>query len=145
MPVAEDMDFESFDNLDDMDWSELEADLTQEEKQAKQKTAKQAKKAQAGAGRAGTGGGSQVEIGYLLDVSLEVSVEVGKTTTYISNILEWDRGSIIELEKLVGESLNIMINQKPVAKGEVVVVNEKFAVKIIEILDPKDRLNFLDM
>ena len=74
---------------------------------------------------------------------MQATVEVGKTHTLISSVLAWDHGSIIELEKLVGEPLNLLINGKPVAKGEVVVLNEKFALKIIEVLDPKDRLNYL--
>ena len=148
--MAEDMEFDSFENLDDLDWSELEKDI-QEEGQSEQAggntdfgageitPARQS----TSAGLIGSGSTQQVEIGYLLDVNLQVSVEIGKTLTYISNVLSWDSGSIIELDKLVGEPLDLLINNKPVAKGEVVVVNEKFALKIVEILDPKDRLNYL--
>ncbi len=148
--MADDMNFESFDNLDDLDWSELEKDV-QEEAPAAETAAPPSEEAaaaaapapQASAGQIGTGSTDQVEIGYLMDVSLQVTVEIGKTLPYISTVLGWDRGSIIELDKLVGEPLSLLINGKQVAKGEVVVVNEKFAVKIIEILDPKDRLNYL--
>ncbi len=156
--MADDMNFESFDNLDDLDWSELEKDL-QEEGPAAAAEAAPAPPGEAApdavpaaapvglaaamAGRVGTGSTSQLEIGYLLDVNLQVTVEVGKTFSYINNVLGWDRGSIIELDKLVGEPLSMLVNGKQVARGEVVVVNEKFAVKITEILDPKDRLNYL--
>ncbi len=149
--MADDMNFESFDNLDDLDWSELEKDLQEEGSAPAEAEASAGEGAPAGApapsatdaGRVGTGSTNQLEIGYLLDVNLQVTVEVGKTFSYISNVLAWDRGSIIELDKLVGEPLRLLVNNKPVAKGEVVVVNEKFAVKITEILDPKDRMNYL--
>ena len=145
--MAEDIDFESFENLDDLNWSELEKDL--QEAPAESDAAAPAAPpggATAPAGEAAeqpASTGEKIEIGYLLDVTLQATVEIGKTHTYISNVLSWDRGSIIELEKLVGEPLNLLINGKPVAKGEVVVLHEKFALKITEVLDPKDRLSYL--
>lgn len=148
--MAEDMDFDSFENLDDLDWSELEKGLeegTQSADSAPAADSGQDQPAAArpgpSAGQIGTGSTQQVEIGYLLDVALYVTVEIGKTHTFISNVLAWESGSIIELDKLVGEPLDLLVNNKQVAKGEVVVVNEKFALKITEILDPKDRLNYL--
>ena len=153
--MAEDMDFESFESLDDLDWGELEKDLQEERQGADSgqtglsgdlpldQAAPEAAPAQASAGQVGTGSTSQVELGYLMDVNLFITVEIGKTNTFIDKVLDWDRGSIIELDKLVGEPLSLLVNGKQVAKGEVVVVNEKFALKIIEILDPKDRLNYL--
>jgi len=149
--MADDMNFESFDNLDDLDWSELENEMQEEAPAAQPAPAAGGMEAPAavpaaapsGAGQVGSGSTAQLEIGYLLDVNLQVTVEIGKSLTYISNVLSWDRGSIIELDKLVGEPLSLLINGKQVARGEVVVVNEKFAVKLTEILDPKDRLNYL--
>ena len=143
--MADDMDFESFEDLDNLDWSELEQDLQEvkdgdvgdDEVSAPSAAAAPKPKSKA------AGAKSSVDISYLLDVNLSLTVEVGKTNEYIDNVLSWDQGSIIELEKLVGEPLNLIINHKPVARGEVVVVNEKFALKITEILDPKDRLAFL--
>ena len=76
-------------------------------------------------------------------MNLQVTVEVGRREYFISDILSWDPGSVIELDKIVGEPLSLYVNSKPVAKGEVVVVNDKFALKIVEILDPHDRLLFL--
>ncbi|MBI3991831.1 MAG: flagellar motor switch protein FliN [Candidatus Lambdaproteobacteria bacterium] len=143
--MADDMDFESFDNLDDLDWSELESDISD----------KGGDKSAAAAPKAGgiapdsnaamvSGGTGSIDINYLLDVNLQVMVEVGSRMINISNILGYDHGSIIELDKLVGEPLDLLVNHKTVARGEVVVVNEKFALKITEILDPKDRLAFLN-
>ena len=144
--MADDMDFESFENLDDLDWSELEQDI-QDGKEAEpspigggdEDAAPAAPKRTPRPAAADAVG--NVDISYLLDVDLKLTVEVGKAETYISEVLTWDRGSIIELSKVVGQPLNLVINKKPVARGEVVVVNEKFALKITEILDPKDRLN----
>ncbi len=148
--MAEDMDFDSFENLDDLDWSEMEKGIEEGAQSADSAPGADAGQgepvaARAGpsAGQIGTGSTQQVEIGYLMDVNLFVTVEIGKTHTFISNVLSWDSGSIIELDKLVGEPLDLLVNNKQVAKGEVVVVNEKFALKITEILDPKDRLNYL--
>ena len=145
--MAEDIDFDSFENLDDLDWSELEKDLQEAPAEgAAADAATPPGGASAPSGEAAAqpvSTGEQIEIAYLLDVSLQAMVEVGKTHTFISNVLNWDHGSIIELEKLVGEPLNLLINGKPVARGEVVVLNEKFALKIIEVLDPKDRLSYL--
>jgi flagellar motor switch protein FliN/FliY len=148
--MAEDMEFDSFENLDDLDWSELEKGI-QEEGQSEQDGAaadvgadqQDSGRHSTTAGVIGSGSTKQVEIGYLLDVNLQVTVEIGKTNTFISNVLSWDNGSIIELDKLVGEPLDLLVNNKQVAKGEVVVVNEKFALKIVEILDPRDRMNYL--
>lgn len=152
--MADDMNFESFDDLDDLDWSELEKDVQEEaqpaeggetEAQPTEGGKAAAAPALASPGQVGSGSTSQLEIGYLMDVSLLVTVEIGRTYSFISNVLSWDRGSIIELDKLVGAPLNLLINRKQVAKGEVVVVNEKFAIKITEVLDPKDRLNYLQV
>jgi flagellar motor switch protein FliN/FliY len=139
--MADDLEFESFDNLDDLDWSELEKDVkeTAQEKAAAPRAAATGG-AEAGNEAAISGGGSHIDIHYLLDVDLQVTVEVGRRLYFISDVLSWDPGSIIELEKVVGEPLNLLANNKPVAKGEVVVVNDKFALKITEILDPHDRL-----
>lgn len=149
--MADDMEFDSFDNLDDLDWSDLEKQISDTPAGG---DAPQA--APAGGDAPAAGGGSrdanaatisgargQVDIDYLLDVNLQVMVEVGQRMINISDVLSYNHGSIIELDKLVGEPLNLLVNHKPVAKGEVVVVNEKFALKITEILDPKDRLAYL--
>lgn len=149
--MAEDMEFDSFDNLDDLDWSELEKDLQDKPPEQAPEAGKAADaggapatgEGEVQAGKVGSGSSQTIEIGYLLDVNLQVTVQVGKTQSLVSKVLSWDRGSVIELDKVVGQPLNLLINNKSVAKGEVVVVNEKFALKITEILDPKDRINYL--
>ncbi|NLG88004.1 MAG: flagellar motor switch phosphatase FliY [Clostridiaceae bacterium] len=79
-------------------------------------------------------------IGLLMDVPLQITVELGRTTKKIKEILEFGQGSIIELDKLAGEPVDILVNGKNVAKGEVVVIDESFGVRITDILHPSKRL-----
>jgi flagellar motor switch protein FliN/FliY len=149
--MADNLDFESFDNLDDLDWSALEKDIkdTSTQKAPAPGGGEGAAAAPAAAfpsghaAKAPSGEPGKIDINYLLDVNLQVTVEVGRRQVYISQLLAWAPGSIVELDKLVGEPLNLLVNSKPVAKGEVVVVNDKFAIKIVSILDPRDRLAYL--
>ena len=77
---------------------------------------------------------SAESIGLIKDVPLEVTVELGRTTKSISDILEFAPGTIIELDKIAGEPIDILVNGKFVAKGEVVVIEESFGVRIMEII-----------
>lgn len=80
---------------------------------------------------------------FILDIPLEVSVELGRTKMLISDLLQLGQGSVVELSKLAGEPLEILVNQKLVARGEVVVVNEKFGVRLTDIISPVDRVKQL--
>lgn len=77
---------------------------------------------------------------FLLDVNLQVSVEVGRTRMTIQDLLQLGQGSVIELTKLAGEALDIYINGRLVARGEAVIVNEKFGVRITDIISQHDRV-----
>lgn len=79
-------------------------------------------------------------ISLLMDVPLQITVELGRTTKKIKEILEFGQGSIIELDKLAGEPVDILVNGKNVAKGEVVVIDESFGVRITDIIHPSKRL-----
>lgn len=79
-------------------------------------------------------------ISLIMDVPLEVTVELGRTHKLIKDILEFGPGSIIELDKLAGEPVDILVNGKPIAKGEVVVIDESFGVRIADIIHPSKRL-----
>jgi flagellar motor switch protein FliN/FliY len=140
--MAEDMDFESFEKLDDLDWSQLEDEAKKSGGEAPAESGSPSPEpgTDANAAKVGARSDKFIDINYLLDVNLQITVEVGRKQAYISQVLAYDHGSIVELEKLVGEPLDLLVNKKRVARGEVVVVNEKFAIKITEILDPKDRL-----
>lgn len=80
---------------------------------------------------------------FILDIPLEVSVELGRTKIPISDLLQLGQGSVIELAKLTGEPLEILVNQKLVARGEVVVVNDKFGVRLTDIISPAERVKQL--
>ena len=80
---------------------------------------------------------------FLLDIPLEISVELGRTKMLINELLKLGQGSVIELSKLAGETLEILANQKLVARGEVVVVNEKYGVRLTEIISPIERIERL--
>lgn len=81
------------------------------------------------------------DISLIKDVPLNVTVELGRTVKQISEILDFGPGTVIELDKLVGEPLDILVNGKIVAKGEVVVVDENYGVRITDIINPQKRLN----
>jgi len=79
-------------------------------------------------------------ISLIMDVPLQVTVELGRTQKLIKDILEFGPGSVIELDKLAGEPVDILVNGKPIAKGEVVVIDESFGVRITDIIHPSKRL-----
>ena len=85
----------------------------------------------------------QMNLDFILDIPLELSVELGKTKMLVNDLLQLGQGSIIELNKLAGESLEVYINHKLIARGEVVVVNEKFGVRLTEVITPIDRVKSL--
>ncbi len=80
---------------------------------------------------------------FILDIPLEVSVELGRAKMLISDLLQLGQGSVIELTKLAGEPLEIYVNQKLIARGEVVVVNEKFGIRMTDIITPSERVKQL--
>lgn len=80
---------------------------------------------------------------FLLDVTLNVSVQVGSTKMTIQELLQLGQGSVIELAKLAGEPLDIWVNDRLVARGEAVVVNEKFGVRVTDIISQAERVESL--
>ncbi|MDT8859016.1 flagellar motor switch phosphatase FliY [Alkalihalobacillus sp. MEB130] len=82
-------------------------------------------------------------LNMLLDIPLQVTVELGRTKRSIKEILEFTQGSIIELDKLAGEPVDILVNQKLIAKGEVVVIDENFGVRVTDIVSQQDRIKNL--
>lgn len=80
---------------------------------------------------------------FILDIPLKVTVELGRTSLAIKDLLQLGQGSVLELDKLAGEPLEILVNGKLVAKGEVVVVNEKFGIRLTDIISPIERIETL--
>ena len=89
------------------------------------------------------GSGEQGNIGLIMDVYMEMTVELGRTKKQIKDILGMGEGTIIELDKLAGEPVDILVNHKPIAKGEVVVIDENFGVRVTEILSSLERVTEL--
>jgi flagellar motor switch protein FliN/FliY len=82
-------------------------------------------------------------IEFILDIPLEVSVELGRTKMLVSELLKLGQGSIIGLSKLAGETLEVLANQKLIARGEVVVLDEKYGIRLTEIASPTERIEGL--
>lgn len=80
---------------------------------------------------------------FIMDIPLEISVELGRTRMKINELLKLSQGSVVELAKLAGESLDILANQRLIARGEVVVLNEKYGIRLTEIVSPAERIERL--
>lgn len=80
---------------------------------------------------------------FILDVPLEISVELGRTSLIINDLLKLGQGSIVELSKIAGETLEVLANQRLIARGEVVVVNDKYGIRLTEIISPMERIERL--
>lgn len=79
----------------------------------------------------------------ILDIPLKVTVELGRTKMIVNDLLALGQGSVIELNKLAGEPMEVLVNDKLVARGEAVVVNEKFGVRLTDIISPMERIQQL--
>jgi len=80
---------------------------------------------------------------FVLDIPIEVTVELGRTKMLVSELLKLGQGSVLELAKLAGETMEILANKKLIARGEVVVVNEKYGVRLTEVISPTERIERL--
>lgn len=87
--------------------------------------------------------GGSTDLDFILDIPLEVTVEMGRTKMLINDLLQIGQGSVIELNRLAGEPLDILVNNKLVARGEVVVVGEKFGIRLTDIVSPMERVKRL--
>ena len=91
--------------------------------------------------RAGTD--LSINMDFILDIPIEVTVELGRSKMLVNELLQMGQGSVIELSKLAGETLEILANQKLIARGEVVVVNDKYGVRLTEVISPMERIERL--
>src|ERR1700688_1595819 len=82
-------------------------------------------------------------LSLILDIPLKVTVELGRTKMVVNELLNLGQGSVIELSKLAGEPMEVLVNDKLVARGEAVVVNEKFGVRLTDIISPMERIQQL--
>ena len=143
---------EVFENLDSLDWSDVESELKANRDQilsevkaesSGQKVKKEGKDDEGEGDSNDPLSKGDIDINFLFDVQLSIIVEVGRTQMLISDLLELEEQSIIELDSMVGQPLDIRANDLLVARGEVIVVNEKFAVRITDIISPDNRFEAL--
>ncbi len=87
--------------------------------------------------------GGEPNINMILDIPLKLTAELGRTKIVVSDLLNLGQGSVIELNKLAGEAMEIYVNDKLIAKGEAVVVNDKFGVRLTDVISPKERVEQL--
>ncbi len=89
------------------------------------------------------GADSEINLDVILDVPVTVSMEVGNTKISIRNLLQLNQGSVIELDRLAGEPMDVLVNKTLIARGEVVVVNDKFGLRLTDIISPAERVKKL--
>jgi flagellar motor switch protein FliN len=87
--------------------------------------------------------GTDVNLDVILDVPVTLSMEVGRTRIPIRNLLQLNQGSVVELDRAAGEPLDVFVNGTLVAHGEVVVVNEKFGIRLTDVISPSERIRKL--
>lgn len=83
------------------------------------------------------------DLEVVLDIPVKIAMEVGSTQITIRNLLQLNQGSVIELERLAGEPLDVLVNGTLIAHGEVVVVNEKFGIRVTDVISPSERIKKL--
>jgi len=88
-------------------------------------------------------GNGQLNLDLILDVRLMLTLEVGRTRISVRNLLALTQGSVVELDKLAGEPLDVLVNGTLVAHGEVVMVNEKFGIRLLDVVSPEKRVESL--
>ncbi len=92
----------------------------------------------------GEGQGSEdVNLDLILDIPVTISMEIGRTRISIRNLLQLNQGSVVELDRLAGEPMDVLVNGTLVAHGEVVVVNEKFGIRLTDVISPAERVKKL--
>lgn len=88
--------------------------------------------------------GDNQQLNVILDIPVTISMELGRTTISVRNLLQLQQGSVIELDRMAGEPLDILVNGTLIAQGEVVVVNETFGIRITDVISPADRIKKLN-
>ncbi len=89
------------------------------------------------------GAGTEANLDVILDIPVTLSMEIGRTEIPIHNLLQLNQGSVVELDRLAGEPMDVLINGTLIAHGEVVVVNEKFGIRLTDVISPAERVRKL--
>ncbi len=85
----------------------------------------------------------EVNLDVILDVPVVISMEIGRTNISIRNLLQLNQGSVVEMERFVGEALDVLVNGMLIAHGEVVVINDKFGIRLTDVISPSERVKRL--
>lgn len=116
--------------------------MTDEQAMADEWAAAMEEDQQASAGKSADKKGSP-DLDVILDIPVRISMEVGSTAITIRNLLQLNQGSVIELDRLAGEPLDVLVNGTLIAHGEVVVVNDKFGIRMTDVISPSERIKKL--
>ena len=134
----------------DDDWGAAIAEQAQAEAaaaaaaQAKQPSAAMFQEFAGGGGGGGVRSGTHNDIDFILDIPVQLTVELGRTKIAIKNLLQLAQGSVVELDGLAGEPMDVLVNGCLIAQGEVVVVNDKFGIRLTDIITPSERIRKLN-
>lgn len=140
-PDAETSPKTASDSDQELDWDDVQTELEMSQKDVTQSV--EVSPASFEEIHKGASAKSNLNLDFILDIPLSLTVELGRNRMLISELLQLGQGSVIELTKLAGEPMDIFINQRLIARGEVVVVNEKFGVRLTDIISPAERINKL--
>ncbi|VAW87508.1 Flagellar motor switch protein FliN [hydrothermal vent metagenome] len=125
------------------DWGDALAEQAESESQQATADLAKAEFEELGTGVAAALGDENANLEVILDIPVTISMEVGKTKISIRNLLQLNQGSIVELDRLAGEPLDVMVNGTLVAHGEVVVVNEKYGIRLTDVVSASERVKKL--
>jgi flagellar motor switch protein FliN/FliY len=93
--------------------------------------------------KANVDGESSVQLDLIQNVAVSISVEVGRSSLRIRDLLRLGQGSVVELDRVAGEPLDVCVNNTVIARGEVVLVNERYGIRLTQVVDPEDRVKHL--
>lgn len=122
------------------DWNAALAEQSQAEAAAQNAQAASFRDFAGGSGK----GETQNDIDFILDIPVQMTVELGRTKITIKNLLQLAQGSVVELDGLAGEPMDVLVNGCLIAQGEVVVVNDKFGIRLTDIITPSERIRKLN-
>jgi flagellar motor switch protein FliN/FliY len=131
---------------EEISWADAMEDLERQKQMIQDQTKAQARSAapESSMSKASPSPGPELpNLQFILDIPLLVTVELGRKRLLVHDLLQLSQGSVIELTKQIGEPFEVLINQKLIARGEIVVINDKFGVRITDIISPLERVQQL--
>jgi flagellar motor switch protein FliN/FliY len=131
------------DAAEEISWADATEDLERQKQILKEQQHARQERAPEQTSAVGKGEGTPLNLKFILDIPVQVTVELGRKRLLVHDLLQLSQGSVIELTKQLGEPFEVLVNQKLVARGEVVVINDKFGVRITDIISPMERVQQL--